>query len=269
MRLIGIVGIAALFLVLGAPLQAGEPQLTAAEGATAHALATAAETLERWIPQLEGCPLEGGRMQTLAEVQHLMPKDQRNSMVLQDGWMRPLQAWCNADHWAVVSYGADGVPAFDYGRLPELGDTGDDFVVFDGDFGSAPNHVLVLVQLGRQRRSMADLRSIGIVFEAYHLDNDTFPGEPITTMEPVLRILSDAQPVYIRTLPLTDGWGNAFLFWTNGVTYRIASAGRDGIFETDYTTQPGVGPFDPREFDRDIVFANGEYEQFPAMHDEE
>ena len=254
----------AAFLLSLAPVHADDPELNPAEGATVHALATDLETIEHWATELDTCPLERGRIHTLADVQKLMPKDLRNQLVVQDGWTQPFRAWCDDQHWAIISYGANGTPDADYAALPELADAGDDFVVLDGDFGSAPEHIRELIEAGKQRRTQADIRSIGIVFEAFALDNDVYPGDPVTQMEPVSKILPQAQPVYIRTLPLTDGWGNPFRYWTDGVTYRIASAGRDGVFETDYSTHPGTGEFDPADLDRDIVFGNGEFEQWPV-----
>ena len=116
---------------------------------------------------------------------------------------------------------------------------------------------------GLQKRTMFDMRSIGIVFESYAIDNEVYPGGSVTEMTPVDRLLPDVQPFYIRKLPLNDAWGHPFLFWSDGQSYRIVSPGLDGLYEADYTNSPGLGATDPKEFGRDIVFADGQYEQWP------
>ena len=125
---------------------AEEPELAPAEGATVHALLTDVETIETWAAELESCLLEHGRLHDLADAQALMPKNLRNWLVVQDGWMQPFKAWCNDQHWAIVSFGANGEPDSDYALLPVLPEEGDDFVVLDGDIGYAPDHIRTLIE---------------------------------------------------------------------------------------------------------------------------
>jgi len=254
-----------LLLLCFSFVRADEPTLLSpAEGATAHGLGTMIQTFQPWFAGQEACPLAPGVLHSMVDVQQLLPSEKRNGIVVQDGWTRPFRAWCQGARWAVISFGADGEPGADYTLLPALGETGDDFVVIDGDFGAAPDHIVTMIGFGKQKRTMTDMRSVGIVFEAFRLDNNVFPGGAVAILEPVERILSDVQPVYIRTLPLIDAWGNTLRYWTDGSSYRIVSAGEDGVFETDYTSLPGAGEFEGTDFGRDIVFGNGEFEQWPG-----
>jgi hypothetical protein len=233
-------------------------------------MATTIQTFHPWFVGQETCPLESGVLHSMVDLQQQLPAGHGNGIVVQDGWTRPFRFWCRDGHWAVISFGADGEPGADYALLPELGETGDDFVLIDGDFGAAPEHVRLSVDLGKQRRTMADIRSVGIVFEAFRLDNNALPGGPVAALEPVQRIEIDVQPIYIRSLPLFDAWGNALRYWTDGSSsYRIVSAGADGVLETDYSTVPGSGEFDATDFGRDIVFGDGEFEQWPSDPAEE
>ena len=84
-------------------------------------------------------------------------------------------------------------------------------------------------------------------------------------MELIGNLLS---PVYIRTLPLVDAWGNEFLMWGTEGEYVVMSLGADGVpdqyygFSDERTGQfPFGGGFtDP---DNDIIFANGQFVQWP------
>src|SRR2546430_17522104 len=72
------------------------------------------------------------------------------------------------------------------------------------------------------------LRSLQITAEAYHIDYKKFPpAASIQELQPLV------QPVYIRTMPLRDGWGNAIFYLTfgDGKSYVIASPGADGKFD--------------------------------------
>jgi len=241
-------------------------ELSPGETATAHALMTGVMVIESERESGTACPFDDLLLHEAGELQTILPAEVRAGLIVQDGWTRPLQVWCSDQHWALISFGDDGQQGSAYvASLPTIDETGDDFLVFDGELVAAPGHVLEAMERGKQRRTMADMRSIGIVFEAYHLDNDAWPSQPVDKLEPIVKIELAVQPIYIRSLPLKDAWGNAFVYWTDGESYRVVSSGKDGVFEADYTVEAGLGEITSDDPARDIVFANGEYEQWPAF----
>jgi len=72
---------------------------------------------------------------------------------------------------------------------------------------------------------------------------------------------------YIQSIPALDGWKHPFAFYMNftnplgGVgIMAIASYGRDGVADSsDYT----VTGFDPTDYDRDLVWADGYFVRWP------
>ena len=107
---------------------------------------------------------------------------------------------------------------------------------------------------GRQSRTIADIRDIGMALEAYAVDHGAYPpgvGEPT----PVggggeANLERWLVPTYIARLPSADAWGNPFVYRSDpkGMTYLLSSYGRDGAASDD---DSGAA------FDADIHFANG------------
>jgi type II secretion system protein G len=132
-----------------------------------------------------------------------------------------------------------------------------------------PN-LLTAMQRSKQKRTMADMRSIATAWEARATDTNkynaagvTYPSLGNVTYTDVNTYLA---PTYIKQLPANDGWGNAWKFGggqtfavsTASQTYAIGSSGKDGVFQT----QPvGGGP--TTNFDCDIVYSNGTFIQYP------
>jgi type II secretion system protein G len=118
-----------------------------------------------------------------------------------------------------------------------------------------PN-LLNAIDRGKQKRTMADMRSIGTAIESYAVDNNFYPkGMANAGAAAVSAFVS---PIYIKTVPTTDGWLNP---WdcdssANGVNYTITSAAKDG---TQGTNNGGT----TTDFNSDIVFANGQFFQWP------
>src|SRR5262245_43407657 len=111
-----------------------------------------------------------------------------------------------------------------------------------------PN-LLNAIDRGKQKRTMADMRSIGTAVEAYAVDNNIYPtAANMTAAVPFL------EPVYIKKLPLSDGWNNALNYvpgTTPGAGYSVVSfakGGADGA-DTGGKTQ---------NFSDDIVFCDGQ-----------
>lgn len=122
-----------------------------------------------------------------------------------------------------------------------------------------PN-LLSAIDRGKQKRTMADLRTISVVCEQYLVDNGTYPG-PTEGWVPVEAIAEQVEPVYVRGLPRDDGWGHPILFWSDGRSYRIVSNGQDGEMDQDWT-QPFDGP-ETGDLVQDIVFGDGRFLAWP------
>ena len=118
-----------------------------------------------------------------------------------------------------------------------------------------------------QRRTLADLRSVGTAIETYSIDHNLYPAQygglvPVRIMKPLL------EPTYIRVLPNKDSWGHDLLYWSDESSYIIISTGNDAALDQLYGTDAGSlrgveygGAVE--EPSADIVFANGSFVQWP------
>ena len=137
-----------------------------------------------------------------------------------------------------------------------------------------PN-LLTALQRSRQKRSMADMRSIATGWEARATDTNGYAaaGAQISWPDPtsdVTVIESMLTPTYIRALPDKDGWGSQYSYTINtgaipvgtGVKaqqYQIVSFGRDGAESKD----SGTDSAQTTHFDCDIVYENGTFIVWP------
>jgi hypothetical protein len=184
-----------------------------------------------------------------------------DSIPVEDGWRGALLYWSDGDRYVVVSYGPDGQAGSTYGALPELPESGDDFVVVDGRLVSGPEHIMQMSEMGSQKRTMVDIRSIAITFEAYKIDNEALPGGATAGWVEVTAVREHVEPIYIRSLPVEDAWGNPFWIWSDGESYRIVSYGRDGERDADHSVVEPAGK--SSSFDSDIVMGDGQFLQWP------
>src|SRR3972149_95249 len=79
-----------------------------------------------------------------------------------------------------------------------------------------PN-LLKAIDRGKQKRTMADIRSLGTAVESYAVDNNFYPK--VNTYAAVTPFV---EPIYIRTAPVNDGWAKAWEYagdTTNGAVY--------------------------------------------------
>jgi general secretion pathway protein G len=122
-----------------------------------------------------------------------------------------------------------------------------------------PN-LLNAINRGRQKRTMADIRSIATSVEAYSVDNNSYPRIPGTSGGVRADLQSYLEPTYIRRIPGADGW-NANYFWigiATGNEYTIWSGARD---KNSGAIQWTGGP--TTDFNADIVFSGGSFVQWP------
>jgi len=115
-----------------------------------------------------------------------------------------------------------------------------------------PN-LLNAIDRGKQKRTMADIRSIGTASEAYAVDNNFYPIGDLAAVEPVL------EPIYIKNLPAADGWNGAMDFEgaALGVGYTVKSFGKDAQEEGSPAGDK------TNDFDCDIIFIEGQFTQWP------
>ena len=114
-----------------------------------------------------------------------------------------------------------------------------------------PN-LLNAIDRGKQKRSMADIRSIGTAVESYAVDNNFYPKNQAAVPTTLI------SPIYIRTVPATDGWNTNWEFASDapGTQYTIESWAKDATDNADANVQTG-------DFNCDIVFVNGQFYQWP------
>ena len=115
-----------------------------------------------------------------------------------------------------------------------------------------PN-LLNAIDRGKQKRSMADMRSIGTATESYAVDNNYYPKNVTAAQLPTY-----VSPIYIKTVPATDGWNNAWVFTSSatGSNYTITSYTKDGA------ASAATGGM-TSDFNCDIIFASGQFYQWP------
>ena len=129
-----------------------------------------------------------------------------------------------------------------------------------------PN-LLTALQRSRQKRSMADMRSIATGWESRATDTNGYAaaGVPVswpdTTLD-VTTIESMLAPTYIKKFPYYDGWGTKFQVGYNNRNYAIKSWGADQANNTSGTTSLAQ-PLTTGDFDCDIVFSNGNFVIYP------
>jgi len=138
-----------------------------------------------------------------------------------------------------------------------------------------PN-LLTAMQRSKQKRTMADLRTIATAWEARATDVNRYNAAGTTTPYPasteaqVANLTLYLAPTYVKSFPQKDGWGNNWAFgisqaWgasTAAQTYAIISAGKDGKF----TSLAGSTAFvikSTTNFDCDIIYSNGSFLCYP------
>jgi hypothetical protein len=186
-------------------------------------------------------------------------------IALRDAWGRPFLYWSDGKQFILLSRGPDRYMDVDYDELTsgrtdiEHDEIVDDILVSTHGSYYWPDEPGV-----KERRTMADLRSIGTAVESFSVDHDLFPG-PTGELSDARVIEAQLEPIYIRTMPESDAWGRPLLYWSDTSFYYIVSTGADGLLDMEYPTRMpaelGLGA--TTEPEADIVFANGQFVQWP------
>ena len=128
-----------------------------------------------------------------------------------------------------------------------------------------PN-LLTAMQRSKQKRTMADMRTVATAWEARATDVNRYNAAGAVAVTNTITQLTGAlAPTYIKLLPPKDGWGNPWQFETDfaftateaAQEYEVTSYGKDGLFSA--TVIGGA----TTNFNNDIIFSNGVFTQYP------
>ena len=134
-----------------------------------------------------------------------------------------------------------------------------------------PN-LLTAMQRSKQKRTMADMRTVATAWEARATDLNKYNAAgaasyPTSASNVTIdNLITYLAPTYVKTFPRKDGWGNDWFLsadqaWgaaTAAQQYSITSYGKDGTGQT----VPVAGGA-TTNFDCDIVYSNGSFIQYP------
>ncbi|HRC84728.1 MAG TPA: prepilin-type N-terminal cleavage/methylation domain-containing protein [Thermoanaerobaculia bacterium] len=135
-----------------------------------------------------------------------------------------------------------------------------------------PN-MLDSLQRSRQKRTVGDIKIAGVAMVSWLTDHGGAAAAGQATISisdwqgtgDITEIGATLIPTYLQTIPANDGWGNPFTYRLNIAepssthSMLVASPGRDNILDGTYTQ----GTFDVRDYDEDIVWADGEFIRLP------
>ena len=111
--------------------------------------------------------------------------------------------------------------------------------------------MLTAMERAKQKRTMADLRSIGVALQAYGEENYVYPeADDLAGLERAL------VPKYVPRLPRMDGWEHPLVATSHPEGDRLESFGKGG---TDEPERAG----EQESFEADLVLVNGKFTQYP------
>jgi type II secretory pathway pseudopilin PulG len=125
------------------------------------------------------------------------------------------------------------------------------------------------MQKSRQKRTMGDLRQVGLALVSYATDSETLTYPQVGRVEELAPLLV---PEHLAAMPAGDGWGHPIRYacWQEDPasagcdTFRLASPGRDGRLEHEDLRGYSQEAFAPTDYDRDLVFELSGFVQYPA-----
>lgn len=126
-----------------------------------------------------------------------------------------------------------------------------------------PN-LLAAVNRSRQKRSMADMRTIATAWEARATDVNAYNAAGVSwpAANALVTSIDFLAPTYIKKVPIYDGWNVEFRVSSGNVfSYTVKSYGADKAESTTTTSAPTAVVTD--RFDCDIILANGYFVQYP------
>jgi general secretion pathway protein G len=121
-----------------------------------------------------------------------------------------------------------------------------------------PN-LLNAIDRAKQKRTMADLRSLGTAVQAYSVDNNFYPSAASMSA-----LDAEVAPDYIRATTKRDGWGVTFYVDCSAVSYTLASCGKGATSCSSVSITAGGGSGGAAtSFTDDIVYSNNLFVQWP------
>ena len=116
-----------------------------------------------------------------------------------------------------------------------------------------PN-LLNAIHRGRQKRSMADMRTVATSVGTYATDLNYYPRGMTNLGEVAPYVI----PIYLRRMPADDGWGTTYYFTTDaaGDHYTLVSYGKN---KTPDAFTAGT----TNNFDCDIYHQDGMFVMWP------
>ncbi|MGD2116571.1 MAG: prepilin-type N-terminal cleavage/methylation domain-containing protein [Acidobacteriota bacterium] len=136
-----------------------------------------------------------------------------------------------------------------------------------------PN-LLDAMHKAKQKRSMGDIKIVGTALMSWLTDQSGAAAAagaatidvsdmPLQAREDLAAILV---PQYLQEIPERDGWLADYEYRLDledpegDLVFSVRSLGRDAIAQgTEYT----IGPFDPTDYDQDLVWVDGGFIRWP------
>jgi type II secretion system protein G len=131
-----------------------------------------------------------------------------------------------------------------------------------------PN-LLTAMQRSRQKRTMADMRTIATAWEARATDVNQYGAAGVSFPAPGTAITAslkaNLEPTYVKSAPIYDGWSQVFNVGvsTDGNSYSIASGGANKAFEMSGSTSVADGDMTTGNFDCDMIYSDGTFVVYP------
>ena len=128
-----------------------------------------------------------------------------------------------------------------------------------------PN-LLTAMQRARQKRSMADIRTVATAWEARATDMSSYAAAGLSWPDAgssVTYLIPRLVPTYVTKIPEYDAWGLQFQIGitTAGDDYSIECLGADKLDQDNGTS--ATGPVTTNNFDCDIIFSQGNFVVYP------
>jgi type II secretion system protein G len=124
-----------------------------------------------------------------------------------------------------------------------------------------PN-LLNALQRARQKRSMMEMRNVATAWESRATDYNIYSAAGLSwpnATSPISILAPSLEPTYMKSVPRYDGWGSEFHIGATPNSYAIRSYGSDRVPGDDNTTTVLTTNY----YDCDIIFADGQFVQYP------
>ena len=132
-----------------------------------------------------------------------------------------------------------------------------------------PN-LLTAMQRSKQKRTMADMRTMATAWEARATDVNrynasgaiSYPTSGVTWNN----LNTYLAPTYVKTFPQNDAWNTPYTFGLKGAAWGDTTASQEYAiisYGKDQKTQGTVNGGNTTNFDCDIIYSNGTFLQFP------